>query len=158
MHCSFLIIKSRLAPLKQTTIPRLELTAATVAVRIGHLMLEELDIVVDRVFYHTDSTTVLHYIYNEKKRFPIFVANRVQFIRDYSQPHQWRYVNTKDNPADNASRGMSVDEIIQCKSWINAPDFGQSSLGCLRTISLIQTQSSHHLLLQPVNLYQPLPT
>jgi hypothetical protein len=123
IHCSLLMGKARLAPIKQTTIPRLELTAATVSVRLGCLLLQELDISVDRVFYSTDSTTVLHYIFNQKRRFPIFIANRVQFIQDYSSTNDWRYIDTKNNPADYASRGMSIQEIAQGSKWLSGPDF-----------------------------------
>ncbi|XP_022778797.1 uncharacterized protein LOC111320392 [Stylophora pistillata] len=35
IHCSFLMGKARLAPVKTVTVPRLELTAATVSVRVG---------------------------------------------------------------------------------------------------------------------------
>ena len=62
IHSSFLMGKSRLAPIKQMTIPRLELTAATVAVGIGQVLKKELDMSIDNIVYHTDSTTVLYYI------------------------------------------------------------------------------------------------
>jgi hypothetical protein len=123
IHCTFMMGKARLAPLKHTTIPRLELTAAVVAVRIGCLLQQELDIKLDHIAYHTDSTTVLHYIFNKKKRFPIFIANRVQFIHDHSHTSQWSYVNTKDNPADYASRGMNTTKIIDNKYWLQGPKF-----------------------------------
>ena len=60
IHVSFVIGKARLAPLKVTTIPRLELTAATVAVQIGQTVKRELDMKIDSLTYYTDSTTVLH--------------------------------------------------------------------------------------------------
>ena len=122
-HVVFLMGKARLAPLKLTTIPRLELTAATVSVRIGQLLLNELEMKVDNVIYHTDSTTVLHFIRNESKRYPIFVANRVQLIRNFTEVRQWRYVNTKDNPADYASRGIDMKVPVQLSAWLNGPQF-----------------------------------
>ncbi len=125
IHTSFLIGKSRLAPIKTTTIPRLELTAATVSVRLGCLMLKELSMKIDNIFYHTDSTTVLHYINNSKKRFPVFVANRVQLIHDFTEPSQWRFVNTESNPADIASRGHSAHELLSNSTWLNGPAFLQ---------------------------------
>ena len=123
IHCTFLMGKARLAPLKQTTIPRLELTAATVAVRLGCLIIHELDMSIDRTYYYTDSTTVLHYLLNQRKRFPIFIANRVQFILDYSSTRDWRYIDTKINPADYASRGMNSQDFVQTTEWLRGPDF-----------------------------------
>ena len=123
IHCTFMMGKARLAPLKNTTIPRLELTAATVAVRLGCLIQQELDLKLNRVHYHTDSTTVLHYIFSDVKRFPVFVANRVQLIRDYSSTNQWYYVDTKANPADYASRGLDAKQITQKECWLKGPAF-----------------------------------
>ena len=71
--------KARLVPIKAVTIPRLELTAATVSVRLGEILKKEPDETFDTVQYHTDSVTVLRYISNEQKRFQVFVANRVHF-------------------------------------------------------------------------------
>ncbi|XP_038064667.1 uncharacterized protein LOC119745243 [Patiria miniata] len=58
VKCSFLMSKSRVAPLKQVTIPRMELTAATVAVRVDHMIRKELEIEVDDTYW-TDSMSVL---------------------------------------------------------------------------------------------------
>lgn len=107
--------------------PRLELTAATLAVKVDKQIREELDIPIDRVIFWTDSTIVLRYIANTSKRFQTFVANRLQIIHDASSPCQWRHVSTKLNPADLASRGLSIGgtDRAECnlKFWFNGPDF-----------------------------------
>ena len=69
-------------PVKTMTIPRLELTAATVSVRVEETIARESDERADSKTYWTDSTTVLKYIRNDKERFHVFWANRVQTIRD----------------------------------------------------------------------------
>ncbi|XP_028408116.1 uncharacterized protein LOC114530710 [Dendronephthya gigantea] len=122
IHCAFLMGKARLAPIKAITIPRLELTAAVVSVRIGELLKKELDGRYE-IIYHTDSLTVLRYIISEQHRFHVFVANRVQLIRDYSDPHQWRYIETAENPADDASRGIKGTEFLNQQRWFNGPKF-----------------------------------
>ena len=106
IHCSFVVGKARVAPVKTVTISRLKLAAATVAVRLGAVVKRELGIPVDSVTFWTDSTTVLRYIHNKTSRFKAYVANRVENILDLSSPKQWRYVGTKCNPADEASRGI----------------------------------------------------
>ena len=78
IHCSFLIGKSRLSPLKATTIPRLELSAAVVATRLDKVMQQELDMKIERSVFWTDSTCVLKYIQNESRRFQMFVANSLE--------------------------------------------------------------------------------
>ena len=105
------------------TMPRLELTAATVSVRLGALLKKELDDKPNVIQYHTDSTTVLRYIRNDQRRFQIFVANRVQTIRNLSEPKQWLYVDTRDNPADDASRGLNAETLIERSRWIVGPAF-----------------------------------
>ena len=122
VHCTFLMGKSRLAPIKSVTIPRLELTAATTSIRVGEMLKREVDGDPEFV-YHTDSTTVLRYIANERQRFHVFVANRVQLIRDHSHPNQWKYVATKENPADDASRGLNGLALLEGQRWLEGPEF-----------------------------------
>lgn len=76
VHCTFLMGKARLAPIKSVTMPRLELTAATVSIRVEELLRREVDGNPEFV-YQTDSATVLRYIANEQQRFHMFAANRV---------------------------------------------------------------------------------
>lgn len=123
VHCAFVSGKARVAPLKPHTIVKLELAAATLAVRHSNLILRELSIDVDSVVFWTDSQTVLKYIRNEKARHPVFVANRVTLIRDSSNIDQWKYVPSKSNPADHASRGLSVEELSTKKQWLQGPEF-----------------------------------
>ena len=123
IHCALLISKSRVAPSRIKTIPRLELTAAAVSVKISCVLQRELQLNSDtKEYFHTDSKVVLGYINNEARRFHTFVANRVETIRSSSVPEQWTYVPSADNPADLASRGASVTELVD-SSWFTGPSF-----------------------------------
>ena len=85
IHCSFVMSNPRVKPLKAgMTIPKLELTAATLAVTMSELIEKELDgrLGIDRTYFWTDSYLVLRYIHNERKRFIKFVANRVAVVRE----------------------------------------------------------------------------
>jgi len=123
VECAFVMAKSRTAPLQYVSVPRLELQAATVAVRVHSLLLKELDLNITDTFFWTDSKLVLQYIYNECRRFKTYVANRVSEIRDLSQPSMWKHCPGELNPADDASRGMSADNILSKKRWLCGPDF-----------------------------------
>ena len=123
VHCALVMAKSRVTPLKPVTVPRLELTAAVVSTKISSLLQKELNYQDMQEFFWTDSRVVLGYISNEARRFHTFVANRVQAIRDHASPEQWRYVDTKDNPADDASRGLGANELIRSERWWNGPNF-----------------------------------
>ena len=130
IHCSFVISKSRVTPLKSITIPRLELSAATVSVRVDSLLQRELDIPLGKSTFWTDSTAVLRYVENEDRRFQTFVANRVAVIRDQSDPVQWKFVDGALNPADFASRGLTADKLLKSNTWIRGPDFLWKSKSC----------------------------
>lgn len=95
--------KSRVAPLKVTTIPRLELTAAVVSVAVNDMLKEEMNLADAEAYFWTDSQVVLGYINNEVRRFHTFVANRVQRIHRSTTPEQWQYIPSDENPADYAS-------------------------------------------------------
>jgi len=122
IHSSLLLGKARVAPLRSVTIPRLELTAATVSVRVASVLKEELDYEELQDLYWTDSKVVLGFISNESRRFHGYVANRVQFFRDQTSPEQWRYVESGSNPADEGSRGVNAKEFMRKSQWIRGPE------------------------------------
>lgn len=80
VHVALVMAKISVAPLKQVTIPRMELAAAVLAVRINKILITELQLPLTKSVFWTDSTSVLKYIRNETKRFKTFVANRVSTI------------------------------------------------------------------------------
>jgi len=120
--CAFLAAKTHVAPRKQNlTIPKLELQGAVMSVRLVNVLKAEFNLA--RIIFWTDSMTVLRYINNERKRWKIFVANRITEIRQHSEPDQWRYVPSKENPADCATRGLSTREITLNSSWLAGPGY-----------------------------------
>lgn len=123
VNCNLLHARSRLTPKKNVSIPRLELTAATMSVKNDELLQKELQIPLSPSVFWCDSTTVLFYLRNESSSFHTFVSNRVELIRNKTNNDQWKYVGTKDNVADIATRGMKIDKFIACKEWINGPEF-----------------------------------
>ena len=93
------------------------------SVRVGTMLAKELDDPANKEVYWTDSSTVLQSVNNESRRFQVFVANRVQIIRDSTEPSQWHYVEGLLNPADDASRGLRYKELLTQQRWIKGPEF-----------------------------------
>ena len=75
VHCVLIVAKSRLAPIKSITIPRMELSAAVVATRLDSMIRQEIDLKINQSHFWTDSTCVLRYIENYERRFQTFIAN-----------------------------------------------------------------------------------
>ena len=123
IEVSLVMGKSRVSPLKPTTVPRLELTAAVLSVKLAALLTDELKISGLEAFYWIDNKIVLGYILNRKRRYRVFVANRVTKIEEYTGGNNWRYIKTKENPGDLASRGISPKETELVDRWLTGPVF-----------------------------------
>ena len=121
MHTQLLVSKSRVAPLKHMTIPRLELQAALLAAKSDAWLRTEMNIHFDGSYFWSDSKVVLGYIKNESSRFHVFVANRASQIRDLTDPDMWNYVSTDCNPADLLTRTKWVSNKTLDQKWFHGP-------------------------------------
>ena len=90
---------------------------------MSKLIKKKLDIKDYEETYWTDSKVILGYINNEVKRFKIFVANRVQTIEESSNVEQWKYISSKENPANDGSRGLDATKVNKVTCWFNGPAF-----------------------------------
>ena len=118
--------KSRVSPInKPVTIPRLELSAAVLTAREGFSVKKELELNISDETYYADSMVTLGYMRNESRRFRLFVANRAKVIRQLTRKEQWQYVASKENPADDASKGISLRDKEKVKRWFQGPSFLQ---------------------------------
>nr|XP_054607369.1 uncharacterized protein LOC129167170 [Nothobranchius furzeri] len=111
VEVGFIMGKAKLAPLSQPTIPRLELCAAVLAVEVADIIQDELDLKLDSVRFYCDSKVVLGYIYNQTKRFHVYVHNRIRRIHQSTKPGQWFYVCSEENTADYASRSVPASSL-----------------------------------------------
>ena len=115
--------KARIAPLKYISIPRMEFVAATLSLKQSALLRKELQYPDMKEIFWTDSESVLGYIASESRKFKIFVANRVEMIKEGSDPSQWFYVKSKENPANYSSRGLEANNVNAVKMWFEGPSF-----------------------------------
>ena len=112
--------KSRLAPVKDITIPRLELMAVLIGTRCMKFVESQLKIHVKDMFLMTDSLCVLQWLSTEKT-LPVFVKNRVKEIKGH-QGIEFRFVNSQNNSADVASRGCTTHNLCENQMWWHGPE------------------------------------
>ena len=83
---------------------------------------------------------MLKYIQNEDKRFTVYVGNRIAEIREKSEVQQWRYCPSKENPSDDASRGLKPSEMTsECRrlvvpSFLKGPESSWPQTNLLKDI------------------------
>ena len=109
----FIMGKSKLATNHGHTIPRLELCAALLATESACFIQRQLKLEPSQTHFYTDSQVVLGYLYNETRRFYVYVSNRVDRILKVSTKHQWHFVSTQFNPADHGTRPLDSSRLKQ---------------------------------------------
>lgn len=120
---AFVAGKTRCAPLKQLSIPRLELQAAVLATRLQTLIRENHNIQIAKTVFWTDSRTVLQWLQSTDRRFRPFVAHRVAEVLESTRASWWRWLPTKENVADDATRCRNPPQYEADCRWIRGPAF-----------------------------------
>ena len=115
-----LIARSRIAPIKEHTVPRLELMAALVASTMAQEIYSELKVPKEKISCWSDSEIVLFWLQKNPDALIPFVGNRVEKIQQFGFP--FFYVNTLENPADIASRGCNAADL-NATLWIKGPNY-----------------------------------
>ena len=155
-HTSFVMAKSRVAPLKKRTLPQLELMAALIAARMAHFIQQAFQKRYPDLSIHmwSDSQIVLHWL-NSEKPLPQFIANQVKEIKQLYPAQCWHYCPTSDNPADLLTRGITFAQFQSSTIWLKGPSWltsqGQWPTWSVREAATVSSQSLVAISSTPTN-------
>ena len=118
-----LIAKTRVAPVKAQTLPRLELIGCLMGARLNKYVCDELDLNLKDTQFWCDSKTALQWIAKAAATWKCFVSSRVGTIHELSEQSQWRHIPGVENSSDLGSRGFPAKDLYETRFWFEDLSF-----------------------------------
>ncbi|XP_055645281.1 uncharacterized protein LOC129781728 [Toxorhynchites rutilus septentrionalis] len=115
--------KTKVAPLKPITVPRMELQACVLGARLAKFVIEGHAFPSISSYFWSDSSTALSWINADPRKYSPFVTFRVGEILENTNRADWRWVPSQQNPADEATKWGSGPYFNTHSIWYSGPDF-----------------------------------
>ena len=117
--------KSKVAPMKKYSIPRLELLSCLLLAKLIKAVISAFgeEVAVNTITTWTDSEISYYWLTQVHKEWNTWVENRVGQIRGIVPPSSWRHVPGTKNPADLATRELNPEKLMECSLWWYGPTF-----------------------------------
>lgn len=123
IECALVGSKTRVAPLRFVSIPRLELQAAVIGARLASHILDTLKLKPTSKFFWSDSRDVICWLNSDNRKYSQFVGCRVGEILELTEASEWRWISTKTNVADDATKWQSLPNLSSRGRWFRGPPF-----------------------------------
>ncbi|XP_053686825.1 uncharacterized protein LOC128736374 [Sabethes cyaneus] len=123
VECALIGSKTRVAPLKFLSIPRLELQAAVIGARLAECIGKSHRMKIARRVFWTDSRDVVCWLRSDHRRYSQFVAFRISELLDTTQVSEWRWLPTRKNVADEGTKWQRLPDFHPSSRWFRGPDF-----------------------------------
>ena len=120
-YITLMYSKTKVAPIKLVSLPRLELLASVLAAETATYVINSLKIPDLQIYMWTDAKVALQWIRGKSRQYKTFVGNRVERVHELTDPVVWRWCPGEQNPADIPSRGCTLTLLIDLALWWDAP-------------------------------------
>ena len=115
--------RSRVSPIKEVTLPKLELLGAFIGSRLLNYVSNALNLNDCPQFCYSDSTITLDWINSNPLKKDVFVGNKIKEILKYTKANQWYHCKGSENPADLITRGLLGHELMNNELWLYGPNW-----------------------------------
>ncbi|XP_062557433.1 uncharacterized protein LOC134222307 [Armigeres subalbatus] len=123
IEIAFVSAKTLVAPLRFLSIPRSELQASVLGMRLANSVAQSLNFGIKKRYFWTDSRDVICWLNSDHRRYSQFVAFRVSEILEVTDKDDWRWVPTKQNVADEGTKWAHTPDLSPSSRWFKGPEF-----------------------------------
>ncbi|XP_065088427.1 uncharacterized protein LOC135709909 [Ochlerotatus camptorhynchus] len=123
VECALVGAKTKVAPLRFVSIPRLELQAAVIGARLANKIMESHKLTPVQRFFWTDARDVLCWLNSDHRKYNQFVVVRISEMQELTEPNEWNWIPSKLNVADDATKWQKLPDFAPTSRWFRGPEF-----------------------------------